>query len=123
MAELLRDVLAHRTTRIVLMVLGLALAGWFLASGLRLGAAADGCATQLLEAANAKDEATVRRLVRNPSIQEKLLKGASVELTFVRPVSDEWSRVGLVVTSTVRTPIALQLDARGDDCVFLRDYE
>lgn len=123
MADLLRAIFARTSTKIALVVIGLVIVGVFLANGLSLGASADACADRLLAAVERHDEAEIRALVKNPSMRDQLLAGATVELAFVRPVSPEWSRVGLMVkTSTSRALVPLQLEAKGGDCQFLRDY-
>ncbi len=123
MGELLRAIFGRKSTQIALVVIGLIAIGIFLANGLSLGASADACADRLLTAVAKKDEAEIRALVKNPSMRDRLLAGAEVELAFVRPVAPEWSRVGLMVkTSTSRALVPLQLEAKDGGCQFLRDY-
>ncbi len=123
MGELLRAIFGRTSTKIALAVGALIAAALFLSSGLQLGAAADDCATRLVTAANTKDDAALRDLVKTPSMRARLLREGAVELAFVRPVSPGWSRVGLFVkTSTSQDLMPMQLEAKDGACQFLRDY-
>ncbi len=89
------------------------------------GAAVDACAEKLLAAARAKDAAWLSDAVRTPSVRDRLVARGAEELAFARPVSSEWSRVGLVVTSTTgRSVLVLLLESSSlPTCRFLADYE
>jgi hypothetical protein len=94
---------------------------------LMLGATADRCAEELAQAAEKHDAAYLDRTVKSPSAREKLAAAHHVELGFVRPLSSDWSRVGLFVkptaTATRAEVVLLRLSASTPDCEFLRDYE
>lgn len=110
-------------TRAVIVALAV-IAGAFVYSALKSGGAADECAKQLVDAATRHDSAYIDMAVRNPSVRAKLRGASEVGLTFVRPVSTEWTRVGLFVrTGTATEGLHLALSAQTKDCVFLRDYE
>jgi hypothetical protein len=92
-----------------------------------LGAGADRCAEELAQAAQRHDAAYLDRALKSPSAREKLDAAHQVELGFVRPLSSEWSRVGLFVKSTATATraevVLLRLSADSPTCEFLRDYE
>jgi hypothetical protein len=123
--------LTERTKRLLggaflaVLVIGAAV---FMIRGLLLAARADDCARELAGAAERKDAAYVDRAVRNQSARDQILSAAKIELGFVRPISSEWTRVGLFLwakpTSTSAAALVLVFSSESKErCEFLRDYE
>jgi hypothetical protein len=100
------------------------LALFLLIRGLILGAGADRCARELTDALEKHDRDYLARAVKSPPAVETLERASSIELAFVRPVSSEWSRVGLFVKTSTKTEVlVLRLSSKAESCEFLRDYE
>jgi hypothetical protein len=95
--------------------------------GLILGAGADRCAGELAAAAARHDVGYLDRAVKSPSARDVLASAHSVDLGFVRPLSSEWSRIGLFVkrteTSSRSEVVLLRLSSKSEVCEFLRDYD
>lgn len=121
--QLVQSKVFRRTILVVFAAAGI----WFVYRSLAQGSIADRCAGSLLGAVAAKDQAYLSTHVKNPSLSETLLKAATVELLFVRPVDPEWSRIGLAIktsaTATVAQPVFVLLSHRRTECNFIQDYE
>lgn len=112
----------------VVIVLALIPIGALIAGALDRGSFADACAEGLVDRVARADRAYVEGSVESPMLAEQILAASQVELGFVRPVSSEWTRVGLFVkptaSSTRAQAVVLLLDhKKRERCVFLRDYE
>ena len=119
--------LANKNVQRVIALGFLGVAVWFVGSTLDASRHADACAKRLV-AAVGRDAAFVHAAVKNPSQRARLEHAKSATLEFVRPLSTQWIRVGIVVdsvkTSTVPPLVRLILDAQNtEECVFLLDYE
>lgn len=123
----LRAFLLNRKTWRAAAVLAAALLGIFMYQGMKHGAAADACAEKIESAIAAKDQAYITKAVRNPSLRETLLSAKKAELTFVRPISSSWTRIGLAVTPQNQPKAQLRVllldQEKAPECVFLKDYE
>lgn len=117
----------NRAFRRGLAAVALLVTGWFLVRGLMQGSVADSCASELVQAVERKDEAWLLEHVKSPSLKARLLDAHRPDLLFVRPQSEEWSRIGLAVrksdTATVATPLYVLLSHAEKTCSFIQDYD
>lgn len=101
--------------------------GYFGSRALQRGAFADRCVDELVKRSIARDKPFLEGAVQSPLVVEQLLAAKRVELVFVRPLSEDWTRVGIAArateTATRADLLQLVLDNRVERCTFLRDYE
>ncbi len=124
----LRQVLLSKALRRSVFVALLAISVWFVYRSLEQGSWADGCAGSLTAAIASGDSAYLAEHVRNPSLEQRLLRASVTELAFVRPVDRAWSRIGLLVrdpatTTSTAVFILLSHEHTEHGCSFIQDYD
>src|SRR5688500_4224933 len=98
--EALRQVLLSKGFRRTILVALLAIGAWVMVSAVEQGRVADRGVEAIAQAVAGKDRASCSENVKDPSLEAQLLDAPHAELSFVRPVDSEWTRIGFLIKSS-----------------------